>query len=96
MGWFTQAAAQASLQDSGAMKVREDQFIKKWAAYSVKTDLMAPKEIRKNKAALETEYNALIDELDALYHSQAVVVPGKTKLPMAAGEEKPPKAARSL
>ncbi|MBK8654132.1 MAG: hypothetical protein IPN20_09580 [Haliscomenobacter sp.] len=96
LGWFAQAAAQTSLPDSGALKEREDQFVKKWGAYSEKTDLMTPKSIRKNKASLETEYNALIDELDALYHSKPVVAPVKTKVQMASGKQKPSKAERSL
>lgn len=96
LGWFTQVAAQASLSDSGALKEREDQFVKKWGAYSEKADLMTPKEIRKNKASLETEYNALIDELDGLYHNKPAVMPVKTKLQMASGKQKPSKAERSL
>lgn len=96
LGWFSQAAAQASLPDSGALKEREDQFVKKWGTYSEKADLMTPKEIRKNKASLETEYNALIDELDALYHSTPTVASVKTKLRIASGKEKPTKTERSL
>lgn len=74
------ASAQTASTDPAAVRVREEQFSRKWAEFSAKTDAVPYVKTKgKHKAALEAEYNDLIDEIDNLFHNKAVQAAAPSK-----------------
>lgn len=79
----TPVIGQQAREQDPAVAFRQEQLDMRWAAYTAKVEQM--KRINKRqRLALEAEYNALIDEIDALYHLRPAKADQK-KEPMIVG-----------